>query len=100
MFLESTSLLLTTACQQPTPWQWMAIVSLIAGSGVLVVVSSTSLIALAGTFATVAVPMIIAGATISEVIAVITTSDLFVVAGGVEALSGIIVSIMGILNCQ
>lgn len=100
MFLESTSLLLTTACQQPNPWQWMAIIALIAGSGVLVLVSSTSLIALAGTFATVAVPMIIAGSTVSEVIAVITTSDLFVVAGGVEALSGIIVSIMGILNCQ
>jgi hypothetical protein len=99
MFLESTSLLLTTACQSPTPWQWMAIVALITGSGVFIVVSSTSLIALARTFATVAVPMIIAGSTVPEVVAVITTNDLFVVAGGVEALSGIIVSIMGILNC-
>ncbi|BAQ62474.1 hypothetical protein GM3708_2880 [Geminocystis sp. NIES-3708] len=100
MFLESTSLLLTTACQQPTPYQWMAIVALITGSGVLIVVSATSLVALASTFATIAVPMIIAGATISEVITVITTGDFFALAGGIEALTGVIVSIMGILNCQ
>lgn len=99
MFLESISIVLTTSCSSPTPLQWTAIVALIAGSGILVVVSGTSLIALATTFATVAVPMIIAGSTVSEVVAVISTSDLFILAGGIESLTGIIASIMQILNC-
>lgn len=97
--LKITPMVLAASCAAPGPVQWLAIIALILGSGVLIVVSGASLVALATTFASVVVPMIIAGAAISDIIAVITTGDLFVISGGIEALTGLILAIKGLLSC-
>ncbi|MEB3885477.1 hypothetical protein [Lyngbya sp. CCY1209] len=99
VMLKTAPTIWVASCVAPGPVQWMAIIALICGSGVLIVFASTSLLGVATTFASVVVPMILAGATISEIIAVITGSDLFILSGSIEALTGLIAAIQSLLSC-
>jgi hypothetical protein len=81
-------------CSNPNPAQWLIIIALIGASGLLAVASSSAFVAVATTI----IAMIIAGETIADIAAAITSS-VAVSAGGLEILSGLVVTIKNILGC-
>ena len=85
------------ACTAPNPFEWIAIVALISGAGVLSIVTGTAVFSIGSTI----VSMAISGASVSMIVAAIT-GDAFPTAGGTEALASLtalIVSIINILGC-
>lgn len=82
------------ACTPPNPYEWIAIVALISGAGILSVVTGTAVFSIGSTIVTMA----ISGASISAITAAIT-GDAFATAGGTEVLTSLIISIMNILGC-
>ena len=81
-------------CTPPNPFEWVAIIALISGAGILSAVTGTALIGVASTIVT----MLIHGASISAIVAAIS-ADTLVTVGGTEALTSLIISIMSILGC-
>ena len=81
-------------CTAPNPFEWVAIIALISGAGILSVVTGTAVFSLGSTI----VSMAISGASIPMITAAIT-GDAFTTAGGTEALVSLIVSIVNILGC-
>jgi hypothetical protein len=81
-------------CSNPNPAQWLIIIGLIGASGLLAVASSSALVAVAATM----IPMMIAGETIADIAAAITSS-VAVSAGGLQILSGLVLNIKNILGC-
>ncbi|CAD5950407.1 hypothetical protein [Planktothrix agardhii] len=81
-------------CSNPNPAQWLIIIALIGASGLLAVASSSALVAVAA----IMIPMLIAGETIADIAAAITSS-VAVSAGGLEILTGLVIGIKNILGC-
>ncbi|VXD19340.1 membrane hypothetical protein [Planktothrix serta PCC 8927] len=82
------------SCSNPNPVQWLLIISLIGASGLLAVASSSAFVAVAATM----IPMIIAGETIADILTAITGS-VAVSAGGLEILTGLVLTIKNMLGC-
>lgn len=82
------------ACHNPNPFEWTLIISLVSAVSVFSVLSGAALV----TMSTTIVSMILAGASISAILAVIA-GDATVTGGLMELISILIISIKSILGC-
>lgn len=82
------------ACHNPNPFEWTLIISLVSAVSVFSVLSGAALV----TMSTTRVSMILAGASISAILAVIA-GDATVTGGLMELISILIISIKSILGC-
>ena len=81
-------------CTEPNTMEWMAIIALISGAGILSVMTGVAAIGVASTV----VSMAISGASVSAISAAVS-GDVLVGYGGAEALVSLIAAIMHILGC-
>lgn len=82
------------ACTPPNPFEWIAIIALISGAGVLSVATGAAVFSIGSTIVTMA----ISGASISAIAAAIS-GDAFATAGGMDVSILLIVDIMNVLGC-
>lgn len=89
-----TEFLLTLACSNPNPLQYVAIVCLVAVSGVFVVSSGISIAGIT----TILISLITAGASL-ETISAALGSHVAILSGSLEALFQLVTTISAILGC-
>lgn len=82
------------SCTPPNPFEWVAIIALISGSGVLSIVTGAAAFSIGSTI----VSMIISGASIATITAAIS-GDAIASAGGADLLGYLIAGIIKILGC-